>query len=584
MPIHKLTLVFFFMLFSYATVWCQVRKFPSPPSANAIMNPLAGNASSVISGKKIYTQYCVTCHGEKGKGDGIAAAGLPKRPADHTSAFVQDQTDGALYWIITAGNKPMPSYKTTLVNTQRWQVINYIRTLSKVGKRPLPVVKAAEHKPVEKITAVAVAKPAAEKAKPAVVPPVSKSVIDKNEPIVAIPEQKKTEPVVDTAVTVAVAPVELKAEPVMDNAKTVTSAEPLISSLDTIPIVGAAAGSSGQGQNNFAVFGNAEMVYFADKHHNSFGKVNFKPIFLWKISDKLFVEAEPEFETGEGTLNIGLEYANMCYIVSPYLILHAGRFLPKFGAYRGRMGEAFINRFSTAPVGFGDGGIGSMNEVGIGAQGGFGTGSAKINYELYVANGPQILTTPDEAGQFDYESYAANSNAKAVGGRIGILPFSNSSLEIGYSYQNKNKTGEQGTQYENVGLQMQAVDLNYWGHMKSIKTDVRVIGEWKYQKVGNAIYYKADSSIYTFNNNPSAYYIAATVRPAHVANTFIRNLELGVRYSAFKRPTDAAWGGNINQMAFSLDYWLKWNTVLKLTYQHEKNKDNAFYAQVVFGF
>ena len=342
---------------------------------------------------------------------------------------------------------------------------------------------------------------------------------------------------------------------------------------------------SNQGNNNFAIFGNAEMVYFADKNGNQFGDVNFKPIFLWKVSDKLFIEAEPEFETGGGSLDIGLEYANMVYIVNPYLTLHAGRFLPKFGAYRGRMGEAFINRFSTDPVGFGDGGIGAMNEVGVGAQGGFGVGSAKINYELYIANGSQILTDPDNAGQFEYEAYAANNSSKAVGGRLGILPFSNSSLEIGFSFQTKNKTGEKGTPYENVGVNMQAIDLNYWGHLTGIQSDLRVTGEWKHQKVDNAVYYTADSSSYTFNNSPSAYYIAASIRPSHVTNEFLRNLELAARYSEFKRPADAPWGGdNTNRFALSLDYWLKWNTVLKLTYQTEKNTDNAFYAQVVFGF
>ena len=323
------------------------------------------------------------------------------------------------------------------------------------------------------------------------------------------------------------------------------------------------------------------MIYFADKHNNQFGEVNFKPIFLWKISDKLFVEAEPEFETGGGSLDIGLEYANMVYIVNPYLTLHAGRFLPKFGAYRGRMGEGFINRFSTDPVGFGDGGIGAMNEVGVGAQGGFGTGSAKINYELYISNGPQILTDPDNSGQFEYEAYAANNSSKAVGGRLGILPFSNSSLEIGFSFQTKNKTGEKGTPYENVGVNMQAVDLNYWGHLTGIQSDLRVTGEWKHQKVDNAVYYKADSSSYTFNNSPSAYYVAATIRPSHLNNAF-RNFELAARYSKFMRP--APWGGDTNQFAISLDYWLKWNTVLKLTYQTEKDTNNAFYAQVVFGF
>jgi hypothetical protein len=336
--------------------------------------------------------------------------------------------------------------------------------------------------------------------------------------------------------------------------------------------------------NNFAVFGNAQITYFHDKNNSQFGDVSFKPIFLWKISDKLFVEAEPEFETGGGSLDIGLEYANMVYIVNPYLMLHAGRFLPKFGAYRGRMGEAFIDRFGSPPVGFGDGGIGAMNEVGVGAQGAFNTGSAKINYELYISNGPQILTDPENAGQFEYEAYTGNNNAKAIGGRVGLLPFVNSSLEIAYSFQNKSKTGLKGTPYENVGVNMQAFDLNYWGHLKSIKSDIRLIAEWKHQKVDNAIYYKEDSSMYTFSNSPSAYYVAATIRPSYLKNLF-RNFELAARYSAFMMPADAPWGGsNTNQFALSLDYWLKWNTVLKLTWQKQKASDNAFYAQLVFGF
>jgi hypothetical protein len=350
-----------------------------------------------------------------------------------------------------------------------------------------------------------------------------------------------------------------------------------------------AAASSKDGQNKFAIYGNAEMTFISDKNSVQFGKVNFKPIFLWKISDNLFVEAEPEFETGGGSLDIGLEYANMCWIVNKYLILHAGRFLPKFGAYRGRMGEGFINRFPTDPVGFGDGGIGAMNEVGIGAQGGFGAGDTKINYELYLSNGPILITgrdDPDNAGQFDYESYVGNNKSKAVGGRIGFLPLANSGLEIGFSFQHKMKTGDTDSLDENVSLDMQAIDFNYYGHITPIQSDVRLIGEWKHQKVGNnARYYKDDGSSYTFSNSPSAYYITGAIRPAHVHNVFFHNLELAARYSRFKRPIDAPWGGSdTNQFAISLDYWLKWNSVIKLTYQTQKDEPNAFYGQVVFGF
>lgn len=133
----KLILLLSCLLFWCANIYSQARQFPAPASAASIKNPLQGNGSeaSIVAGKKIYVQFCVTCHGDKGKGDGIAAPGLTKPPADHTSNFVQNQMDGSLFWIITVGNNPMPSYNTTLTPTQRWQVINYIRTLAKKTKK-----------------------------------------------------------------------------------------------------------------------------------------------------------------------------------------------------------------------------------------------------------------------------------------------------------------------------------------------------------------------------------------------------------------------------------------------------------------
>lgn len=133
--IKNLFLFFTILSFCINKAESQAKKFPSPKSADTIKNPISSNETSILLGKKTYTQYCVTCHGEKGKGDGIAAPGLAKPPADHTSKFVQSQTDGALFWIITVGNNPMPSYRTTLSATQRWQVVNYIRTLVKKPKK-----------------------------------------------------------------------------------------------------------------------------------------------------------------------------------------------------------------------------------------------------------------------------------------------------------------------------------------------------------------------------------------------------------------------------------------------------------------
>ncbi len=103
----------------------------APKSANSIKNPLKGNAAATTAGKKLFIQMCAICHGNKGKGNGVASASLNPKPANFTSERVQAQTDGALFWKMTNGNPPMASYKASLKENQRWQLVNYLRTFKK---------------------------------------------------------------------------------------------------------------------------------------------------------------------------------------------------------------------------------------------------------------------------------------------------------------------------------------------------------------------------------------------------------------------------------------------------------------------
>ena len=102
----------------------------APAEAKNVINPYKGPAATE-KGKVLYQKMCVVCHGNSGKGDGVGAVSLSTKPADHTASYVQSISDGALYWMITNGKSPMPGYKTSLTDEQRWQLVDYIRELGR---------------------------------------------------------------------------------------------------------------------------------------------------------------------------------------------------------------------------------------------------------------------------------------------------------------------------------------------------------------------------------------------------------------------------------------------------------------------
>jgi len=107
----------------------------TPKVNQDVKNPIPVDKTALTEGKALYTTNCAPCHGDKGRGDGPAAAALNPKPADHSSATVQNETDGSLFWKLTQGRNPMPSYQKILTDKQRWELISYIRTLSKSGNR-----------------------------------------------------------------------------------------------------------------------------------------------------------------------------------------------------------------------------------------------------------------------------------------------------------------------------------------------------------------------------------------------------------------------------------------------------------------
>jgi putative copper resistance protein D len=88
-------------------------------------------AASIVQGHAHYRAHCQVCHGVAGYGDGPAAVGLPRPPADLTAKHANDHTAGDLFWWISRGipGSGMGGFADQLAPEERWDVINFVRAL-----------------------------------------------------------------------------------------------------------------------------------------------------------------------------------------------------------------------------------------------------------------------------------------------------------------------------------------------------------------------------------------------------------------------------------------------------------------------
>jgi mono/diheme cytochrome c family protein len=124
-------LTFAYWIGSAAAADSMSGKWVSPAPSAAKKNPIAPTRESISAGQKIYSKTCMMCHGKSGDADGPAVIELNIHPAKLSDPQLANEPDGALFWKITTGKKPMPAYGKRLSETDRWNLVNYVRTLSK---------------------------------------------------------------------------------------------------------------------------------------------------------------------------------------------------------------------------------------------------------------------------------------------------------------------------------------------------------------------------------------------------------------------------------------------------------------------
>jgi len=114
-----------------AMLFFAVHSHSTAGNAPVLTNPVPGDERSLRSGAALYAENCARCHGISGHGDGPDAALLNPKPFDLT-VHAGLHPDYQLFDWITNGipGTAMPAWKGQLDDRQRWDLVNYLRTLS----------------------------------------------------------------------------------------------------------------------------------------------------------------------------------------------------------------------------------------------------------------------------------------------------------------------------------------------------------------------------------------------------------------------------------------------------------------------
>mgnify|MGYP000564634794 CR=1 FL=1 len=316
------------------------------------------------------------------------------------------------------------------------------------------------------------------------------------------------------------------------------------------------------------------------------------PIFHYAVGDRTHFIIEPEIELEEDEVDFGLEIGELDFFLNDYLTLVAGKFLLPFNVFSERLHPSWINKMPAPPIIYGHGHDGGgivpvLSDIGIQLRGGAPLPlfkGSKINYAIYLVNGPRISEEEHVEEGVEGETHAEenhveeaeenhrevelefgrnftdiNSN-KAFGGRVGILPVWN--MEIGASIMHGEADG-------NVDFTLIGFDGEY--HLKGLELR------------GEFIRLEHDTD--EGDEDTNGFYLQGAYRLSGIslANEWlqrhINRLEPVIRYGKIFKT-----GDDISQVALGIDYWILPSFPIKIAYEFNDGIADRFLVQLALGF
>ncbi len=306
-----------------------------------------------------------------------------------------------------------------------------------------------------------------------------------------------------------------------------------------------------------------------------FAPVTFNPLFLVQYRDRVFFEAELELELEEhGETESHLEYANVSYFFNDYLTLSAGKFLSPIGYFRQNLHPAWVNRLPSAPPGYGHDGAAPEAEIGVQLRGGVPIGENRLNYSLYLGNGPELEAEDGEVHGILTDGFTRDADGKqVVGGRLGFQPSLHFEIGLSAAVGDTTVTTDDGIDVEDEPIRdYEAFGVDFVYHW----TNAEIRGEYIRQDIG-----AASVSVAPEGGEWEAWYLQGNY-------SFAQNRWQGtLRYADFDSPHASQ---RQQQWMIGVNRLMSASAILKLAYEINSNDagastdDNRWLFQLAYGF
>ena len=342
------------------------------------------------------------------------------------------------------------------------------------------------------------------------------------------------------------------------------------------------------GDTSVLLSGSATISFIDRNADDSTFNVIWRPLLLWRFNERMLFEGKLELRMQESTeeIDVFLEAANLSYILNDHAILGAGKFLTPFGLYPDRF---YPGKFADDPLPFARaGGIAPHSSVGafVRGAGELGAGGMEWNYAAYVSNGTEARNDATRAGQLNFSSTPDTNDNKAVGARVGLLPFT--PLEIGYSVW-YGEVSPEGFDDKARAL-IQGVDAQWVSDIPAIRGVLDVRFEYVWSDVDDLAYFQPGPDGFgplVFGNKREGGYVEVAYRPTRWDWKDLRKLELVGRYDWINNPGRAPAQFDEQRLTLGVLYWLTPTVSLRAAYQFDNRKQaqdrDALFLQIGVG-